>query len=182
MTRKTRRKTDRSRSGRADVAAARARKPRLTHLDARGQARMVDVGQKNATQRVAVASAVVEVGRTALRLVLEGRMPKGDVLAVARIAGIAAAKRTSELIPLCHPLPIESVEVQIEPSPPAALRITATTRLTGKTGVEMEALTAASVAALAVYDMCKSVTRDIRIGPVQLESKTGGKSGAYRRR
>jgi cyclic pyranopterin phosphate synthase len=109
-------------------------------------------------------------------------MSKGDVLAVSRIAGISAAKRTSELIPLCHPLALESVEVDIVPVPPTSLRVTATARITGKTGVEMEALTAAAVAALTIYDMCKSVTKDIRIGPIQLESKIGGKSGAYRRR
>jgi cyclic pyranopterin phosphate synthase len=143
---------------------------------------MVDVGTKQVTQRIAVASAVVDVGAATLRLIARDRMSKGDVLAVSRIAGISAAKRTSELIPLCHPLALESVEVDIVPVPPTSLRVTATARITGKTGVEMEALTAAAVAALTIYDMCKSVTKDIRIGPIQLESKIGGKSGAYRRR
>ena len=143
---------------------------------------MVDVGTKALSQRIAAASAVVVVGAAALRLITSGRMPKGDVFAVARIAGIAAAKRTAELIPLCHPLALDAVEVELAARPPGAVHITATARITARTGVEMEALTAASVAALTLYDMCKSVTKNIRIGPIQLESKTGGKSGPCRRR
>ncbi len=157
------------------------RKRTLSHLDASGAARMVDVGKKPATRREAVATARVRVGKDALRQITSGGVAKGDVFAVARIAGIAAAKRTAELIPLCHPLPIEAVEVDIEPQPPDTVLITARVRITARTGVEMEALTAASVAALSVYDMCKSITKDIQIGPIQLESKTGGKSGTYHR-
>lgn len=153
----------------------------LSHLNRQGHARMVDVSGKSPTRRVAVASALVEVGATVLQLITKGRMPKGDVLAVARIAGIAAAKKTAELIPLCHPLPIESVQVELAPAPPGAVRITATAAISAKTGVEMEALTAAAVAALTLYDMCKSANKAIRIGPIQLESKKGGKSGAYHR-
>lgn len=154
---------------------------RLTHLDAKGHARMVDVGGKAPTRRTAVATARVTVGRQVLALIAQGAMPKGDVLAVARIAGIAAAKRTSELIPLCHPLALESVSVDLAPLPPDDVRITATARITGRTGVEMEALTAATVASLALYDMCKSVNKAIEIGPIRLEAKTGGKSGDFRR-
>lgn len=160
---------------------ASTHKARLTHTDAGGAARMVDVGSKRATRREAVATASVRLGAEALDLIQSAGIPKGDVFAVARIAGITAAKRTADLIPLCHPLPIEAVEVEVVAEPPDAVLITATARITAKTGVEMEALTAASVAALAVYDMCKSVTKDIEIGPIRLERKTGGKSGTYRR-
>lgn len=153
----------------------------LTHLDARGAARMVDVGEKGVTRREAVATARVVVGAEALGLITAGGLPKGDAFAVARIAGIQAAKRTAELIPLCHPLALESVEVQLEAAPPDSVHITATARITARTGVEMEALTAASVAALALYDMCKSVNKAIEIGPVRLERKSGGRSGDYRR-
>jgi len=143
---------------------------------------MVDVGGKRPTRRVAVATARVRVGAQALGFIISGTNPKGDVLAVARLAGIMAAKRTSELVPLCHPLPIEAVEVDLKAQLPDTVAITATVRIVAKTGVEMEALTAASVTALAVYDMCKAVTRDIEIGPIRLEGKTGGRSGTYRRR
>lgn len=151
----------------------------LTHLDESGSARMVDVGDKPPTRRTAVATARVRIGSAALELVLAGGIPKGDVFAVARIAGIQAAKRTAELIPLCHPLPLESVEIAVEPLPPDHLLIRATARITARTGVEMEALTAASAAALAVYDMCKSVNKEMEIGPIRLERKTGGRSGDY---
>jgi cyclic pyranopterin monophosphate synthase len=161
------------------VAKKRAR---LSHLTSRGAARMVDVGAKAATRRTATATARVEVGREALALIASGGLPKGDAFAVARIAGISAAKRTAELIPLCHLLPIEAVEVELTPESPDTVLITATVRTTGKTGVEMEALTAASVAALALYDMCKAVNRGIRIGPIVLERKAGGGSGVYKRR
>jgi len=143
---------------------------------------MVDVGGKRPTRRVAVATARVRVGAKALGFIVSGANPKGDVLAVARLAGIMAAKRASELVPLCHPLPIEAVEIEVKTQPPHAVAITATVRVVAKTGVEIEALTAASVAALAVYDMCKAVTRDIEIGPIRLERKTGGRSGTYHRR
>jgi cyclic pyranopterin phosphate synthase len=143
---------------------------------------MVNVAEKAPGLRIATASARVEVGESALQLIASRRMPKGDVFAAARIAGIMAAKKTSELIPLCHPLAIEGIEVEITPEPPFCVLITAAVRITGKTGVEMEALTAVSVAALTIYDMCKSVTKDISIGPIQLETKTGGKSGGYSRK
>ncbi len=143
---------------------------------------MVDVGGKSPTRREAVATARVSVGPEVMRLLQDRSLPKGDALAVARIAGITGAKQTSSLIPLCHPLPIESIDVDVRLEPPGDVLITATVRITGRTGVEMEALTAVSTAALAVYDMCKSVTKDIVIGPIRLESKTGGKSGAYRRK
>jgi cyclic pyranopterin phosphate synthase len=161
---------------------ARKAKSELSHMDARGAARMVDVGGKDATRREAVATARVRVGGEALRLITSGDLPKGDAFAVARVAGIQAAKRTAELIPLCHPLPVESVEVQLAAEPPDAVLITGTVRMTARTGVEMEALTAVSVAALALYDMCKSVDPSIEIGPVRLERKKGGKRGEYRRK
>ncbi len=160
---------------------AETHKDGLTHLDSRGSAHMVDVGSKRPTRREAVASARVRVGTRTLDLILSGGIPKGDVFGVARIAAIAAAKRTPDLIPLCHPLPIDVVEIELEPQPPDTVLITATTRATAKTGAEMEVLTAASIAALAVYDMCKPVTKGMEIGPIRLERKTGGQSGTYRR-
>jgi len=161
---------------------ARARKAQLTHLDTKGSARMVDVGAKRSTRREAVATARVRIGDKALGLIASGSLPKGDVFAVARIAGITAAKRTAELIPLCHPLPIDAVEVEVEAAEPDTVLITSRARTHARTGVEMEALTAASVAALAVYDMCKSVDKGIEIGPVRLEHKSGGTSETYRRK
>ena len=150
----------------------------LTHLDAEGRAQMVDVGGKVATQREAVARGSVRMEPATLRLILSGGMPKGDVLAVARVAGIMAAKRTPELIPLCHSLLLTHVSVQIEPDATAsALLIAATVRTSGQTGVEMEALTAVSVAALTIYDMCKAVDRGMRIGDIRLAEKRGGRSG-----
>jgi len=152
--------------------------PRLTHLDERGQAHMVDVGEKADTAREAIARGVVRMAPATLRMIMSGEAPKGDVLATARIAGIMAAKRTSELIPLCHPLMLSRVAVEIAPDPANnALRIEATVRTTGKTGVEMEALTAVSVAALTIYDMCKAVDRAMRITDIRLAEKRGGKSG-----
>ena len=142
---------------------------------------MVDVGGKSTTRRVAVASAIVEVGAQVLRLIAKRKMPKGDVFAVARIAGIAAAKRTAELIPLCHSLPLEKVALTLQPVSERELRIEATVRTHAKTGVEMEALTAISVAALTVYDMCKAVDRGMVIGAIQLEEKSGGRSGHFQR-
>jgi len=155
--------------------------PSLTHLDDAGHARMVDVSAKTPSPRVAVASAEVRTTPEVLRLIADGQLPKGDALAVARIAGIQAAKQTSRLIPLCHPLPIEAISVDLQVVPPDRVRIEASVTVVAKTGVEMEALTAVSVAALTLYDMCKSADKAITIGPIQLESKTGGKSGPYRR-
>lgn len=155
--------------------------PELTHLDERGRARMVDVGAKPATDRRAVARAVVRVSPRTAALVQQGDAPKGDVLQVARIAGIQAAKRTAELIPLCHPLALTFVSVQGRVDASAgAIELEAEARTTGPTGVEMEAMTAAAVAALTVYDMVKGVQRGARIEEVALLSKAGGRSGEYR--
>jgi cyclic pyranopterin phosphate synthase len=154
----------------------------LTHLDSAGRARMVDVGEKPATERRAVARAVVKVTAATAKAVLDGNAPKGDVLAVARIAGIQAAKRTAELIPLCHPLALSFVGVEGTIDPEACeITLTAEARTTGPTGVEMEALTAASVAALTVYDMVKGIERGAEIASVQLLEKSGGRSGDWRR-
>ncbi len=154
--------------------------PRLSHLDDRGGARMVDVSGKAVTAREAVAEAFVAMRPETLALIQEGGLPKGDVLAVARVAGIQAAKRTSELIPMCHPLPISGVAIALDPVGDARLRVEATVRTEGRTGVEMEALTAVGVAALTVYDMCKAVDRGMRIEGVRLLEKRGGKSGEWR--
>ncbi|MCG3125280.1 MAG: Cyclic pyranopterin monophosphate synthase [Phycisphaerae bacterium] len=154
---------------------------RLTHLDDAGKISMVDVSAKSPTQRRAVASAVVRVGPAVFGLLMGEGVPKGDVFATARIAGILAAKRTPELIPLCHGLSPEFVDVRIEPLPPDALRITVETRVESKTGVEIDALVGATIAAVTIYDMCKSVSKDMVIGPIQLEEKQGGKSGPWRR-
>jgi cyclic pyranopterin phosphate synthase len=152
--------------------------PRLTHLDEQGQAQMVDVGAKADTQREAVARGSITMQPETLRLILSGAAPKGDVLAAARVAGIMAAKRTPDLIPLCHTLLLTHVSVTIEPDAEAsALRIEARVRTRGPTGVEMEALTAVSVAALTIYDMCKAVDRGMRIGDIRLAEKRGGRSG-----
>jgi cyclic pyranopterin phosphate synthase len=151
----------------------------LSHLDERGAARMVDVSAKADSERVAIAEGFVAMERTTLALIQEGGIAKGDVLAVARVAGIMAAKRTSELIPMCHPLAITGVTLDLEAEGNERLRIVATVKTTGKTGVEMEALTAASVAALTVYDMCKAVDRGMRIEGVRLLEKRGGKSGDW---
>lgn len=151
----------------------------LTHIDDNGAARMVDVGEKEVTRRSASAQAVVSMQPQTLSLILSGGMPKGDVFACARIAGIMAAKRTWELIPMCHPLPIEGIEMEITPISDTDVRIVSTLRCTHKTGIEMEALTAASVAALTLYDMCKAVDRDMVIRDVMLLRKSGGKSGDF---
>lgn len=154
----------------------------LTHIDASGHARMVDVGGKPATERVAVAAAEVAMRPETLQLIESGGHAKGDVFAVARIAGIQAAKRCSELIPLCHPLPLSSVEVELNTNPErSCVDISARCKLAGRTGVEMEALTAVSVAALTIYDMCKAVDRDMVIGQVRLLEKHGGASGSWER-
>jgi len=155
-------------------------KQELTHFDADGNARMVDVGAKAETDRVAVASAVVPMRRETIELIKGGRIGKGDVLAVAQLAGIMAAKRTADLIPLCHPLALTSVDVKLRcDTEQSAVVIEASCRLHGRTGVEMEALTAASVAALTVYDMCKSADRGMVISAVRLLHKSGGKSGTF---
>ena len=152
----------------------------VLHVDARGRARMVDVGAKGATRRVAVARGTVAMGVSAFEALDEGRLAKGDALAVARLAGIQAAKRTSEIVPLCHPLALESVEVELERSRREAV-VTATARITGKTGVEMEALTAVAAACLALYDMIKALDRSAVVREIALLEKSGGRSGTYRR-
>jgi cyclic pyranopterin phosphate synthase len=153
----------------------------LSHFDDQGASRMVDVGEKPATQRMARASALVRMRPETLQLIQSRELSKGDVLEVARLAGIMAAKRTGELIPLCHPLPLESVNIAFTVVDEQSVRIEATARITAKTGVEMEALVAASVAALTVYDMCKAVDRAMTIESVRLEEKLGGKSGHFQR-
>jgi cyclic pyranopterin phosphate synthase len=152
----------------------------LTHLDEQGNARMVDVGAKADTARVAIARGEISLSAETLALVREGKAAKGDVLAVARVAGIMAAKKTSELIPLCHQLMLSSVKVEFA-FLDSSIAITATAKTTGPTGVEMEALTAVSVAALTIYDMLKAVERGATIGNIRLQKKEGGKSGVWER-
>ena len=152
---------------------------RLTHFDAEGRAAMVDVGDKSVTERTSTARGAVVMAPETLEIVQQGRAAKGDVLAVARLAGIMAAKRTADLIPLCHPLPLTKVAVDLTPAPPDRVEIEATVRVSGRTGVEMEALTAVSVAALTVYDMLKAVDRSMRLTDIRLTHKEGGKSGTY---
>ena len=160
-----------------------ASKAKLTHLARSGEARMVDVSAKDKTERVAVAEGRVVMSKATLDLVLKGNAKKGDVLGAARIAGIMAAKRTPDLIPLCHPLPVSQVAVDIAPEPKRpGLRVTATVKVSGQTGVEMEALTAVSVACLTIYDMVKAAERGMRIEGIRLVEKRGGKSGHYRAR
>ncbi len=151
----------------------------LTHLDSQGRANMVDVTEKAVTAREASAEARVRMLPATLRMIVEGEHPKGDVFAVARIAGIQAAKKTSDLIPLCHPLMLTSVKVELRADGEDAVHILACCKLAGQTGVEMEALTAASVAALTIYDMCKAVDKGMVIEQVRLLEKIGGKSGHY---
>ena len=154
---------------------------KLTHIDAEGKAAMVDVSDKDVTERVATAAGSVTMAPETLRMILDGSAKKGDVLSVARLAGIMAAKRTAELIPLCHPLPLDQVQVELAcDEKRCAVDITATCKVTARTGVEMEALTAVAVAALTVYDMCKAVDRGMRIGEIALQFKTGGRSGTFR--
>jgi cyclic pyranopterin phosphate synthase len=154
------------------------RKPKLSHIDATGRPRMVDVSAKADTAREATAKGSVYMNAETLRLIVSGGAAKGDVLTTAQLAGVMAAKRTHELIPLCHPLPITGIDVALAPDARRnAIDITATVRTTAKTGVEMEALTAVSIAALTVYDMAKAVQKDMRIGDVRLVRKRGGKSG-----
>jgi cyclic pyranopterin monophosphate synthase len=152
----------------------------LTHFDGEGRAVMVDVSDKATTARVAIAGGSVVMQKATLDLILAGGVKKGDVLSVARLAGIMGAKRTSELIPLCHPLGLDSVTIELACDPARnAVDITATCKITGRTGVEMEALTAVAVAALTVYDMCKAVDRGMTISDIRLLHKSGGKSGIY---
>ncbi|GAB4128787.1 MAG: cyclic pyranopterin monophosphate synthase MoaC [Rhodothalassiaceae bacterium] len=152
--------------------------PRLSHLDDSGAARMVDVGAKPVTTREAVARAIIVMSPATRALILDGRLAKGDALACARIAGIMAAKRTSDLIPLCHPLPLDAAEIDFSDCP-EGLEITALARTSARTGVEMEALSACAMAALTLYDMAKSVERGMRITDIRLVAKTGGRSGAW---
>lgn len=153
----------------------------LTHIDETGRPRMVDVTDKSDSVREATAAGEVAMQPETLALILEGKVPKGNVLVTAQIAGTMAAKRTSDLVPFCHPLLLTGVDVRLEPDRErSVIQITATVRTTGKTGVEMEALTAVTVAGLTIYDMCKAVDRSMRIGEVRLRHKSGGKSGEIR--
>jgi cyclic pyranopterin phosphate synthase len=153
---------------------------KLTHFNAAGKATMVDVGDKNSSRRIAVARGEIRMQPDTLSRILDKRVEKGDVLGVARLAGIMAAKKTPELIPLCHPLPIDSVEVDFTPDHQESLvKIEARVSVNGRTGVEMEALTAVSVAALTIYDMCKAVDKSMTIGPIRLTEKQGGRSGHF---
>ena len=155
---------------------------KLTHLDESGAANMVDVGDKAETVRIATASGCVTMQKQTLELILSGNAAKGDVIGTARLAGIMAAKKTSDLIPLCHPLMLSKVSVEIEPDETLpGLRVSATVKLTGKTGVEMEALTAVSVACLTIYDMAKAADKGMIISNIAVDSKTGGKSGDWQR-
>ena len=151
----------------------------FTHFDAAGNAAMVDVGAKPVTERTATARGAVVMEQQTLEMIEKGAAKKGDVLGVARLAGIMAAKRTADLIPLCHPLMLSKVTVDLTPAPPDRVEIEATVKLSGQTGVEMEALTAVSVAALTIYDMCKAVDRNMRIEDIRLTHKAGGKSGEF---
>lgn len=155
----------------------------LSHLDRQGRARMVDVSDKEVTSRIAVARGTIRMQPKTLALIQGKKIEKGDVFSVARVAGIMAAKKTSELIPMCHPLNITSVKIALLPKPkPARVDIEASVRVSGKTGVEMEAMTAVAVAGLTIYDMCKAVDRGMTIGAIRLVKKSGGKSGTFVRK
>ena len=151
----------------------------LNHLDEHGKAHMVDISAKSVTNREAVASGRIVMQAETLKLIAAGDLPKGDVFAVARIAGIMAAKHTSDLIPLCHPIPLSAIDIRIEANGEREIVIEARVKTTGQTGAEMEALSAVSIAALAIYDMCKAVDRSMEIKSIRLESKSGGKSGTF---
>ena len=153
----------------------------LNHLDEYGKAHMVDIRGKSVTDREAVATGRIVMQAETLNLIAEGNLPKGDVSAVSRIAGIMAAKRTSDIIPLCHTIPLSAIDIRIEADGESEIIVEARVKTTGQTGAEMEALTAVSVATLAIYDMCKAVDRSIEIKSIRLESKSGGKSGTYLR-
>jgi cyclic pyranopterin phosphate synthase len=156
---------------------------KLSHLDAQGRAKMVDVSDKDITSRIAVARGTIHMRAETLALILANKIEKGDVFSVARVAGIMAAKKTSELIPMCHPLNITSVEIDLTPAEnPARVEIEASVRVSGQTGVEMEAMTAVAVAGLTIYDMCKAVDREMSIGEIRLVKKSGGKSGTFLRK
>jgi len=150
---------------------------KLTHIDSSGRARMVDVTQKPDTERIAIAKGTVKMQPETFKLIKKGQVAKGDVLAVAQVAGISAAKQTPHLIPMCHPIAIDSVAMDFELKEPDTIEVTATVKCTGKTGVEMEAVTAVSISALTIYDMCKAVDRGMRMENVRLVKKSGGKSG-----
>jgi cyclic pyranopterin phosphate synthase len=153
---------------------------KLSHLDAEGKARMVDVSGKEVTERIAAARGTIYMHAETLSLIMEKKVEKGDVFSVARVAGVMAAKKTSELIPMCHPLNITSVEIELTPQKdPPRVEIEAVVKVTGKTGVEMEAMTAAAVAGLTIYDMCKAVDREMTLSDVRLVKKSGGKSGTF---
>lgn len=154
---------------------------KLTHLDEQGRASMVDVGDKAVTERVAIARGAVHMKPETLQLIIEGNVKKGDVITIAELAGVMAAKRTADLIPLCHPLALNKIDVTCRPNPDeSCIDIEATVRVSGKTGVEMEALTAVSVAGLTIYDMAKAVDRSMRLSDVRLIYKEGGRSGVYK--
>ncbi len=153
----------------------------LTHLDDKGHARMVDVGKKDPTHRKAQAYGQIFVGKEVIKLIKDKNVPKGDVFCAARIAGILAAKKVDQLIPLCHPLPLHFVEIEFDMDDEGLIEIWSTVKVHGKTGVEMEALTAVSTAALTIYDMCKAVEKGIIIKEIRLEYKSGGKSGYWKR-
>jgi cyclic pyranopterin monophosphate synthase len=156
---------------------------KLSHLDEQGRARMVDVSEKEITSRVAVARGVIRMKAKTLALIRQGKVEKGDVFSVARVAAIMAAKKTSELIPMCHPLNITSVQVELTAQDePPRVEIQASVRVSGKTGVEMEAMTAVAAAGLTIYDMCKAVDREMTIGEIRLIKKSGGKSGTFARK
>jgi cyclic pyranopterin phosphate synthase len=156
---------------------------KLSHLDAEGKARMVDVSGKDVTERIAIARGTIFMRAETLSLIMEKKVEKGDVFSVARVAGIMAAKKTSELIPMCHPLNITSVEIKLTPqNNPPRVEIESVVKVTGKTGVEMEAMTAAAVAGLTIYDMCKAVDREMTVSNIRLVKKSGGKSGTFIRK
>jgi cyclic pyranopterin monophosphate synthase len=156
---------------------------KLSHLDEQGRAKMVDVSDKDITSRIAVARGTIHMRAETLALILGDKIEKGDVFSVARVAGIMAAKKTSELIPMCHPLNITSVEIDLTPAEnPARVEIEASVRVSGKTGVEMEAMNAVAVAGLTIYDMCKAVDREMSIDEIRLVKKSGGKSGTFIRK
>ena len=156
---------------------------KLSHLDAEGKARMVDVTEKDVTERIAAARGTIFMRPETLALIMENKVEKGDVFSVARVAGIMAAKKTPDLIPMCHPLNITSVEIDLTPQKnPARVEIEAVVRVSGKTGVEMEAMTAVAVCGLTIYDMCKAVDREMTLGEIRLVKKSGGKSGTFIRK
>ena len=157
-------------------------KAKLSHLDELGRARMVDVSEKPDTKRVAIAQGSLLISPETLRLITTGKIPKGDVFTVAKIAGITGAKKTAALIPLCHPIPLDSIDIEFQPDPKAGrITVIATATSTGKTGVEMEALTACATALLTIYDMCKSAERGMVIEKIFLAEKRGGRSGTWKR-